>query len=477
MVCWSVEESGDPNSSTWDDTGLQQCWIQYDGRGTGKRDFCFVLGEEKTISLNHPAKLRHTGDKAKLVSSNDSSGFTFLGRFTDPSGLQSASVSFEVTQKAHNALRWLISRQGFRNGDQVFVSWAVSGKETPEPLKNTWELFLVDPEFQEEVMGVHEASSINHAIDLGSSFAVKLKKYLAGYHANLDVNEQILVMGLDSATPGRMGIIFYRELLASEFLERIETWHKDFAWPQRLTLEFPDPTGKKKMIRKTIWPVSSPAPRAIAEAAYGHILKSNDVLKKSVVERILPCIVDARPFPRDLVDSAVKRASNRGNCELWEWQRNLGVACALYKGFDLRQPHENERRRYRMTLEEERTTRDYLYGRLLAIAERIEETALRIGGEERPTTAARLMQRFAERPFSTWRNIELSLQPYMQRLQAQRTGFLVNRKKEIDKILCAFIPDDFTSEKALSGEFLLGYHCQRYAWVNKADENSDEKGE
>ena len=36
-----------------------------------------------------------------------------------------------------------------------------------------------------------------------------------------------------------------------------------------------------------------------------------------------------------------------------------------------------------MALETERTDRDYLYGRLLAVAEHIEETALRIAKEPR----------------------------------------------------------------------------------------------
>ena len=116
-----------------------------------------------------------------------------------------------------------------------------------------------------------------------------------------------------------------------------------------------------------------------------------------------------------------------------------------------------------MALEEDRKTRDYLYGRLLAIAERIEETALRMADENRSTTAARLMQRFADRPFSTWRTIELGLQPYMQRLQINRTGFLVNRKKELDAVQAAFQPEEFTNDKALTGEFLLGYHCQKQA--------------
>lgn len=296
---------------------------------------------------------------------------------------------------------------------------------------------------------------------------------MAGYRTRLEVevNEQIVIMGLDSATPGRMGIIYYRELLASEFLDRLENWHSQFAWPQRHTIELSDSSGRKKTTRKTIWPISSPSPRVIVEAAYGDITKSNESLKKSAVERILPCIVDGRPFPADIMLSAVRRASNRNSGEPWVWQRNLGVACALYKGFYLRNPQQEKRRIYSMALEEDRTTRDYLYGRLLAIAERIEETALRVGGENRPATAARLMQRFADYPFSTWRNIELALQPYMQRLQGNRAGFLVNRKKELDRILCSFSPDDFVSENALSGEFLLGYHCQRQAW--KKQENDE----
>ncbi len=473
LVCWSVEKEGAPDSATWQDESLQQSWIEYNAQTCEKTDFCFIRGEFIPAATNHPAKLRHTGDKAKLVSANDSSGFTFRGRFTDSDGIQAASVSYKVTQKAHNALRWLISRQGFRNGDQVYVSWATSGKTAPEPLKSAWELFNADFDHQEETKSETE-QSLDHSIDLGESFARQLKKYMAGYHAKLSPNEQIIIMGLDSATPGRMGVIYYRELLASEFLERIEKWHSQFAWPQRFTKESSDLNNKKKPSKITIWPASSPTPRAIAEAAYGNILKSNDTLKKKVIERILPCIIDGRHFPHDLVASAVHRVCNRNNYEKWEWERNLGVACALYKGFYLRHPQKNKRREYRMALEEERTTRDYLYGRLLAIAEKIEETALYVGGEQRPTTAARLMQRFADRPFSTWRSIELALQPYMQRLQANRAGFLVNRKKELDAILDAFSPDDFTSEKSLSGEFLLGYHCQKQAWKKQSDENKGE---
>ncbi len=470
LVCWSVEVEEEAGSKTWEDQSLQQSWIDFNASAESGTGLCYISAEEKKIAVNHPAKLRHTGDKAKLISSNDGAGFTFRGRFLDWS--QAAGVSFDVTQKAHNALRWLISRQkDGRNGDQVYVSWAVSGKEIPEPLQDAYAMISADASFEEEEPKEQPEQQIDRTPNLGQSFAVQLNKRIAGYGKKLE-NEQIVVMGLDSATPGRMGITYYREMLASEFLERLERWHLEFAWPQRHTKELDDPKGKKKKIHKVIWPVSSPVPRAIAEAAYGDVLKSNDTLKKSVIERILPCIVDGVPFPEDLMQCAVRRASNRNNCEHWEWERNLGVACALFKGYYARHPKNNTRRTYDMGLERERTTRDYLYGRLLAVAEKIEETALSVGGENRPTNAARLMQRFADRPCSTWLTIMKNLQPYMQRLQGSRAGFLTNMKKEMDEIISAFSPEDFTSDQQLRGEFLLGYHCQRQELRKKKDDGT-----
>lgn len=110
-----------------------------------------------------------------------------------------------------------------------------------------------------------------------------------------------------------------------------------------------------------------------------------------------------------------------------------------------------------MALEENRKTRDYLYGRLLALAESLEQWALNLSHEDRETNAARLMQRFAEHPYSTWRTIELSLAPYKARLG----GKSIKRQRMIDEVIASFNPEDFISDKRLSGEFLLGYHCQR----------------
>lgn len=129
-----------------------------------------------------------------------------------------------------------------------------------------------------------------------------------------------------------------------------------------------------------------------------------------------------------------------------------------------------------MALEPERKSRDYLYGRLLAVAERLERIALLTADENRPTNAERLMQRFADRPFSTWNTIEKALQPSRQRLRNSRKSFLIKMDKLLDEIQAMFSTEDFTSDKRLSGEFLLGYHCQRQILWNKeatTDENME----
>lgn len=464
LVCWTVEIEGDPDSDTWKDLSLQQSWVAFDASIGAIEGICYITGAKSRLAVNHPAKFRHTGDKAKLISANDMDGFTFRGKFTDTKksveekGCQSVSVGFVTSQKAYNALRWLISRQGFRNGDQAIVAWAVSGKPVPEPMKDTYA--LIDWDDLDEIASTEIADEINtdHGRDIGQSFALKLNKKMAGYRAELGDTESIVIMAIDSATPGRMGITYYRECFAKEFIDRLESWHLDFSWRQRYSIDVPQTDGKKPK-SKTIWPISVPAPYVIAEATYGKTLTDN--LKKNLYERLMPCILEESPFPIDIVNTCIRRASNPNGCEHWEWERNLGVACALYRGFYGRHPIKTKRRKYSMTLEINNTSRDYLYGRLLAVAERIEQIALSVANEKRMTTAERLMQRFADRPYSTWRNIELALKPYMQRLQNNRAGFLTNRQKELDEIMGAFKSDDFICDKKLSGEFLLAYHCQR----------------
>ncbi len=283
LVCWCVEIPNDRIANTWEDSELQSSWIRYEASTNTQSGLCYISGEHRPLAVNHPAKLRHTGDKAKLISSNDMSGYTFRGRFTDSDdsieqfGLQSVGISFDVTQKAHNALRWLVSRQGFRNSDQVVVAWAVSGKEIPQPMDDLWaSLTDIEEISTPDDMPIEQ---IDHSHDLGQSFSIAMGKYMRGYRAKLQSTDSIVIMGLDSATPGRMAVTYYQEFFPDEYIDRISRWHHDFAWYQRHKIEID--TGKAKPESKTIWPICSPSARAIWEAVYGQTV--SDSLKKKLM--------------------------------------------------------------------------------------------------------------------------------------------------------------------------------------------------
>ncbi|MDD8058960.1 type I-C CRISPR-associated protein Cas8c/Csd1 [Shewanella metallivivens] len=444
LVCWSVEVPGEPQSKTWLDSSIQQSWIAFDSQNGESHALCYATGEDKLVASNHPAKIRHSGDKAKLISANDKSGYTFRGRFL--SNEEACNISFEVTQKAHNALRCLLTKQSvFRNGDQVYLAWAVSAKEVPEPTK---------PDFNDFASFLEETDSVDHSQDLGRAYANQLKRHFNGIKTKhqLDDNEQIALLGLDSATPGRMGILYYRETIAKEFLARLEQWQLDLGWQQRV-----------KINEQWQWVYSAPSLFRALDGVYGDVLKSADTLKKNLITRLYPCIVEGKPIPQDIMQSAFHRAINRvayKSDHTWLWLQNLGIACSLIKGFYTRTPNSTIQKEYPMALQLENASRDYLFGRLLAVANKVEKIALSSSEANRLTTAERFMTQFVNKPASTWLNISNALVPYQQRLFNNYQGYDKVTKTLISQITDMFNPVDFTSNQKLSPEFLLGFHNQ-----------------
>jgi CRISPR-associated protein Csd1 len=466
FVRWRVE-NGTDGAEVWNDPEVIHAWINYYSSTKQTKALCYVTGEESFSADQHPAKIRNDADKAKLIASgksvsskgkitiDDGCGFTFLGRFTYPD--QAATVGFKTTQKAHYALRWLMSRQGYVKGDLGIVAWAVSGAKVPQPTEDTYASLYAD-------LAPEEIKNADTAQDAG----IRLKKKITGYRQEIGEREDVVVLAVDSATPGRLSIVYYRALKGSEFLERIENWHETCAW--RHTYHY------NKEQKRYIPFFGAPAPVDIAEAVYGSRL--DDKLRKATVKRLLPCIVDSQPVPRDLVESVIRRASNRAGLkdpndkkyhrdEEFTWKKALGIACALFR------KHKEGKEKYNMSLDETRTTRDYLYGRLLAISDILEERALYKAKEKRATNAARYMQQFSQRPYQTWKQIHEALMPYLIRLGGG------NYYKNLMSKVVNLNPEALEGNKPLSGEYLLGYYCQRQQLLEKkecvaSDDNTDD---
>lgn len=433
-VRFTVDSSGVENRA-WMEEDVRNSFMSYLSRQNQEKPaLCYVSGLETACVKNHPKSITKSS-RAKLISANDEAGFTYRGRFQN--ARQAMSIGYAASQRVHNTLRWLVESRGLYCGSQVVIAWALSGKKLPTPISDT-----------DELLGPSEDKTasdkmITAKADSGHDYARRLTHALLSIRCErLEDHEDVSVMVLDNATTGRLSITYYRELKAGEYLERVVGWHKTCVWRH----------GYKKG-RSFI---GAPSFHDIAAAAYGPIAQKDKERKllKSTVERLLPCIFDSAKLPADLVGAAVNRASNPVAFEnRWAWEKTLGIACALYK-------KQHEKEAYLVALDEQRHDRDYLYGRLLAVADWIEEKVLweQSGGKpDRPTNAMRYMNAFVQRPFHIWAIIEQQLSPYEMKLDLKDRQY----KKIISKIMAQFQDGDFEKADRLSGAYLLGYHCQR----------------
>ena len=490
-IVWAVEISNDLHSDLWNKPCIQSRWIEYQESLIQKgrhKSLCCITGD-----LDYPTEAYpKINGNAKLVSANDDTGFTFRGRFYgdkdngDKSELGSQAVILgkNASQKAFSALKWLINRQGIRNGKQVILAWSSNCISDEDELLSN--LYQGDDIYT----SLFAKDKIDHSADLGLKTVEQLKKKFHGYKEKLAANEQISLLMVDepSKTGGRMSLTFYQEKLRDDYFRDLDEWQDDFAWYQEY---------------KSSWIFAAPSLERIAEVVLTKT-EFEDKDRKSrrqLYARLLPVISGGKSvhIPYDLVQKSFQVACNPfanyrpedgEKIRSANWQRNIGVACALYKGWRARHHDLSQRRTYPMSLDTENRSRDYIFGRLLAVAEHLERTALRIANETRATNAENYMQRFVMRPFHTWEQLETNLKPYKDRLRkdypvrisekfvlTSPIGFLSNRENEINQLICVL--DDLKQEgcdldKPLEPEFLLGYHSQKMAYRNKSNQPEQE---
>lgn len=430
------------------DEAVRESFIHYYEMKQQRVDYCTVQGKQMAVSTLSPYKIRNPGDRAKLISSNDSTNYTYRGRFVTAE--QALSIGYETTQKAHSALRWLISKQGCSNGDQTVVVWGTKGEPIPDITTDSMDL---GDDFAAAFAQLGQPQ-LPPATE--SEYAERFNKAIQGYGKALDEKANTVVMILDSATQGRLSIRYYRELAGSELMKNITDWHRNFAWQlnYRSAPESAEPGQKPKWKRVSFW--GAPSPADIAKAAYGE--KADKKIIQQTVERLVPCITEGKYLPRDLMLSAVHRATAGIGLEPWEYQKTCGIACALICGYY----HRNKKEDFVMTdgkyVDETIDDRSYLFGRILACAEQIERRVQSQTGETRPTNAERLRLVFVQRPAKTTALLQQKLTPYLNRMRANGVS-RDKRYSTLQELVGRLGAENYTN-KPLNELYLLGYACQ-----------------
>lgn len=423
LVRWRVLTAHESPSACWEDASLFDSFIRFyeNLRRDAPCDRCLVSGEMDIPALFHPKGVLTKSNSAKLISANDSSGFTYRGRFTEAA--QAANVGYTATQRAHAALRWLAANHGVDFGGRTFFWWTPQCDDLPSL----------------NFLGYGPSSE--QKADL-PNFRRELLSSLSGYKKAIPPQETVVIAALDAATTGRLSVTYYNELRSSDFLDRLEHWYQTCVWMRY---------GQE-------W---SPALRMIALSAFGverdGRLDADDRLIRDQVQRLLSCVIDRASIPADMVQALAIRASQPQAYSPANRDIVLSIACAIIRKY---RNDKFSKEEWTLALDENNCDRSYLYGRLLAVAEQVERCTYD-KQEGREPNAIRLQSVFSQRPVYGWRVLSEKLISYYARLNP---GLRAYYRRITDDIINKMDAKDRELNKRLDDTYLFGYSHQREAF-------------
>lgn len=443
MLCWRIDGFDGEEPACWKNRALFEAYINYYTETIAAREsaLCMISGDTTTLAIQHPKGIIPINGNAKLISANDSSGFTYRGRFGED--WQAATVGYIASQKAHNALRWLAASQGVRefSGNRIFLCWSPQGIQLPRPMRR---------------FRAAEAEPKRRPSDYKNALQNTLMSYRKD--KRLKGTETAVLAAFDAATTGRLALTYYNEISLDLFLERMEKWDANCCW-------YNGPFG-----------IQAPNLLQLVECAFGvqrgNFLEVDDKIQRQHLQRLLDCKVSGGVFPADILHALTQRASMPQAFEEQIWRKIIFTACSAMQKyrFDTNQGG-NE-----MAWELDRRDRSFQYGRLLAVMERGEADFYSKTQEARQANAIKFMSEYRQRPWFVFERINRQLhQAYLNRIDPWQANRYERLVAEIVEILGDFPEEELN--KPLEDTYLMGYELQRNAFFTKKETNGKEMEE
>lgn len=426
FVIWRVVGFGDESGSVCENETLHKLYqAYYLSNKNDNLDFCMATGNLAITTTKH-INVSKFG-KAKLISSNDAYGFTYKGRFLD--GREACSIGYEASQKAHNALNWVLANEGIHLGNRICVAWNPQGK--------------IIPKIQLPI-----AVQCKQAKPEASTYKNELRKKVFAYSKSFLKGEQVVIAMFDAANPGRLAVTYYNEMPGISLVKKLEKW---------------DETTLFKSIDRGAFVPSLYKYVAFSYGIY-RTKNSNDAgmfemdekIQNKQMQRLIACRIDNKMFPIDILKRLVINSSNLGAYDRNTRNQILHTTCSAIRKYYIDKLQED----ISMALEKEKKNRSYQYGRLLAVLEKIEQDTYDKKETMRETNAIRLQQRFVQKPLETSEQIVRKLkQAYYRKL---KKSAIADYEKLIEEILCVISEcEELELEKSLDEMYLIGYYLQK----------------
>ena len=446
LVRWRIlDPDNDAPEECWKDPSLFRSFIDYyESVRKSESRLCMVSGEEKSVATQHPKGVISLNGNAKLISANDTRDFTYRGRFSED--WQAATVSYEVSQKTHAALRWIAANQGILIGGRAFLCWNPEGQE----IKKFHLPFLPNTE---------------PAIS-PSAYRRELKKTLYGAKDQLPKGAKAVLAAFDAATTGRLSVTYYNELQASDFLQRLHDWDETCCWW----------FAGRSVFSPYLFDIVNFAYGIPRQEKEGTKFVTDDKVMAQQLQRLVACRVNRARMPADILQRLVNRASAPQAYDEKAWHRLVYVTCAVIQKYYA--PILKEDLCMEWTLD--RQDRSFQFGRLLAVMEKVEADyyykTSKDAKDTRQTNAIKSLNAFKQTPWNVFERINVHLEnAYFPRLTPSQRNYYRKVMNEIVILLSVYSKEELN--KPLDPFYLIGYELQRndfFKHIESTNNNEEE---
>lgn len=327
---------------------------------------------------------------AKLISISNNKE-TYYGRFS--TGDEVISIGYETSQNIYLMLKYFLENKNnsrWIGENSYLINWFSDDISNSNGLQLTGGITTYD----DEDLDLEEYE--DESISLGGNTSKNLNNYLTGRDRFIPPESKFYVMIIDKISNGRVSIKYFRELYRSDLYKRVEAWYHSTKWGFYSARQ-------KEIVQQ------SPSIYTIADYILGTeteeknrttVVCNNKKMRVKTIERLIPCIIDGKKIPLDLVNRMFNNLCKRSSYGK-TWSSIVQVGCSLLKKYKLDYKLKDE---VKEMLEENNKDRSYLYGRLLAIYEKLEADTLYSGTNEvgnRSTNAERLWTAYTKTPART----------------------------------------------------------------------------
>ena len=415
---------------------LHNEYIEYmlEKENKNKKKICNISGKKLYCSSKHRGLL----GTSKLISVSNHEE-TYYGRLKK--GEEIVSIGYETSQKIHNMLKYFLENEKtctYLGENSYLINWFSDDINNDENIKITGDLFTAPTVEGKDIADISNENVL---------------KYLSGNYRNIGKESKYYIMIVNKVSNGRLSMKYFREMGKSDFYERISEWYKNIGWSKYNHNE-------RKTIKKY------PGIYKIVNYTYGIEREDKNKNKKIIfdqkkyrrdqIESLLTVMIDRKKIPLSIVKKMYSNICNRQRYDK-TWNGLIEVACSVFKKYYI--DYFNKEVSEEM---EDKKNRDFLYGRLLAIFEKIEESTF--GDEKRSTNAQKLWTAYINCPGKIMMTLIDKLQPYKRKLENNKRGSYIYFENLTQNIMMDLMnTEEFETNKnkKLKENFIFGYYYQR----------------